>query len=155
MFSYEWGKRRSLARGFGWLPCNAGGHAAVKSKWWAVVIFAIISFAPALVFGILTLVWLTSPEFGKDIDCWLDPNNGSWITLNEAYSIGIVIFGSACLVVSVILWAILDRLKAISRRVFWIIWALAILTNITVYSINSVTNDGYIDRLYDACGRVN
>lgn len=118
------------------------------------MLLSMIAFAPVIYIGGLTTIWLFSPEFAKEVDCWLEPNNGHWMTPNEAHIMGLLFFGLISLVASGLVFLFLVGSKSLGRRTAVLIVVASIASGLAVFAINAQTNDGYIDRLYKACGRM-
>ncbi len=125
----------------------------MKSKRWALVVLVLIAFGAAFFISGKTVVWFLSPEFEKEIDCWLDRNNGTWLTPNESHMIGMTIMGVVSLIASCVVWTFLNEINAINNKTAGSILLLSMFLGALVIFANAATNEGYIDRLYEACER--
>ncbi|MEO0551092.1 MAG: hypothetical protein AAFZ91_14320 [Pseudomonadota bacterium] len=129
-------------------------NPVLKSKRWTLVLSWGVALAPAVFFGVLTGAWLLSSDF-KLGTCWLDPGNGTWLTPNEGMMMIIPIVGLGWFLIAVIVLGGMQSSRMISSRMSVASWCAGVIALATIFSINTITNDGYIDRLYTDCAREN
>lgn len=67
----------------------------------------------------------------------------------------IPIVGLGWFLIAVIVLGGMQSSRMISSRMSVASWCAGVIALATIFSINTITNDGYIDRLYTDCAREN
>lgn len=115
-------------------------------------IAGIVGGVPSLLVGGSTIVWLGSSDY-RNPECWLGPNDGTWLTMNEVHLIAVYALGALGFVLVVICAFVLEHLNWLSGKAAFLTGVLGLSALIPIGVANALTNDGYIDRLYGACER--
>ena len=126
-------------------------HAALRARWWGLALFIGVTLLPALCVSGLSLANIFSRDF-REPDCWIG-DSGHWVTANEGLMWLTLYVLPVFLVVGSVVGLGLWRSSFLTLRLFLSVSLASVALVVANYAVNAALNDGYIDRLYEACGR--